>query len=109
MLYGMGFRYRLNVRKLPGTPDIVLSKYKRVIFINGCFWHGHKRCPRAKRPITNVRFWNNKISGNIERDIKSKAKLRKLGWKVLVIWGCEVNKTDRLIEKLDKFMSSTVD
>jgi len=105
ILYSMGFRYRLNVRKLPGTPDIVLSKYKKVIFVNGCFWHGHKNCQRAKRPTTNIQFWNKKIIGNIERDKKNKAELRKLGWRVLVIWGCEVEKTSRLEKKIDKFLT----
>jgi DNA mismatch endonuclease (patch repair protein) len=107
LLYKKGYRYRLNVRRLRGTPDIVLAKHRKVIFVHGCFWHGHKNCPRAKRPTTNVRFWNKKISGNIERDIKNKAELRKQGWKVLVIWGCEVNKTERLLKKVDRFLQST--
>lgn len=104
LLFKKGYRYRLNVRKLPGTPDIVLSKYRKVILVHGCFWHGHKNCPRAKRPTTNIEFWNKKISGNIERDIKNKAELRKQGWKVLVLWGCEINKTERLRTKLDRFL-----
>ena len=104
LLHKKGFRYRLNVRRLPGTPDIVLSKLRKIIFVHGCFWHGHKNCPRAKRPSTNARFWNKKINGNIKRDIKNKTELRKLGWKVLVIWGCEVNKTERMEKKIDKFM-----
>src|SRR5512138_57703 len=96
LLFKKGYRYRLNVRRLPGTPDIVLSKYRKVILVHGCFWHGHKNCPRSKIPTTNIEFWNKKISGNIERDIKNKAKIRKQGWKVLVLWGCEISKTERL-------------
>lgn len=107
LLYKKGYRYRLNVRKLPGTPDIVLSKHKKVIFVHGCFWHSHKNCPRAKRPTTNVTFWNKKIEGNIARDIRNKAALRKQGWRILVVWTCEINKTDKLTKKLDKFMEST--
>jgi DNA mismatch endonuclease (patch repair protein) len=103
ILYGLGFRYRLNVRKLPGTPDIVLSKHNRVIFIHGCFWHGHKGCKRSKRPTTNVFFWNRKIDKNIERDKKSLKELRRLGWKPLVIWECQTKKPESLEKKLIRF------
>ena len=103
ILYGLGFRYRLNVRKLPGTPDIVLSKHYKVIFVHGCFWHGHKGCKRSKRPTTNVPFWNRKIDQNIKRDKDSLKELRRLGWKPLVIWECRTKKPESLGKRLIRF------
>ena len=87
-LFAQGFRYRLYRKDLPGKPDIVLPKYKTVIFINGCFWHGHSGCKYATIPEANHDFWLAKISGNIERD--KHAKLFELGWKVIEIWQCEL-------------------
>jgi len=89
-LFSQGFRFRKNVKNLPGKPDIVLSKYKTVIFIHGCFWHGHS-CKRGALPETNIEFWVAKIGGNIERDKHCIAELEKQGWKVIVIWQCELN------------------
>ena len=103
ILYGLGFRYRLNVRKLAGTPDIVLPKHKKVVFVHGCFWHGHNGCKRSKRPTTNVAFWNRKINKNIDRDKKSLKELRRLGWKPLVIWECQTRKPELLEKKLIRF------
>jgi len=103
ILYGLGFRYRLNVRKLAGTPDIVLSKQKKVVFVNGCFWHGHKGCKRSKRPTTNIAFWNRKIDQNIKRDKNSLKELRRLGWKPLVIWECQTKKPESLENRLIRF------
>jgi DNA mismatch endonuclease (patch repair protein) len=88
-LFSHGFRYRKNVKKLPGKPDIVLSKYKSVIFVNGCFWHGHS-CKAAKLPNTRREFWETKIGNNIERDKNNYTELSNLGWKVIVIWQCEL-------------------
>ena len=87
-LHKAGYRYRLHDKKLPGKPDIVLPKYKTVIFVHGCFWHGHN-CKYFKWPRTRPEFWREKISGNVERDRKAFAKLEKLGWRVVVIWECE--------------------
>jgi DNA mismatch endonuclease (patch repair protein) len=101
----MGFRFRLHVQKLPGNPDIVLPKHRKIIFVHGCFWHSHQGCARSKRPATNVDFWNKKISGNIRRDKNNLAELSELGWKTLVIWECETRKPDQLVEKLTKFLS----
>ena len=103
ILYGLGFRYRLNVRKLAGTPDIVLPKHKKVVFVHGCFWHGHNGCKRSKRPTTNVAFWNRKINKNIDRDKKSLKELRRLGWKPLVIWECQTKRPESLGERLIRF------
>ena len=89
-LFAQGFRYRLYRKDLPGKPDIVLPKYKTVIFINGCFWHGHSGCKYATIPEANHDFWLAKISGNVERDKSNYAKLFELGWKVIEIWQCEL-------------------
>jgi DNA mismatch endonuclease (patch repair protein) len=89
-LFRQGFRYRLNVKKLPGTPDIVLAKYKTAIFINGCFWHGHKDCKKSKLPSTNTAFWKNKINSTIQRDVLKAGYLESLGWFVLVCWECDI-------------------
>ena len=92
-LFQKGFRYRKNVKDLPGKPDIVLHKYKIIIFINGCFWHGHM-CKAGKLPKTNYSFWKNKIDANIVRDLKNINELQISGWKVIIIWQCEIkNKT----------------
>lgn len=90
-LFSEGFRYRKNVKDLPGTPDIVLPRYKTVIFVNGCFWHGHKGCRHFVVPDTNREFWIGKIEANIQRDVRKSAELEKLGWRVIVIWECELN------------------
>lgn len=91
-LFSQGFRYRKNDKKLPGTPDIVLPKYKTVIFVNGCFWHGHEGCRYFVVPKTNTEFWVNKIEANRQRDIRKINDLQALGWKVIVVWECELKK-----------------
>ena len=87
-LWCRGFRYRLNHKRLPGRPDIVLRKYRTCIFVNGCFWHGHEGC--SKIPSTNREFWEAKIRRNKERDIEKKKELAKMGWHVIIIWECEL-------------------
>ena len=94
-LHKLGYRYRVNVRKLPGSPDIVLAKYRTCIFVNGCFWHGHKDCRYATRPKTNAEFWRTKIENNRERDLRDYTFLESLGWRVIVVWECELKK-DRI-------------
>lgn len=94
-LFSKGFRYRKNDKRLPGTPDIVLPKYKTVIFVNGCFWHGHKDCRYFVVPKTNTDFWLNKINDNIERDKRKQEALKELGWNVIVVWECELKKQSR--------------
>ena len=98
-LFRKGFRYRKNDNRYPGTPDIVMSKYKTVIFVHGCFWHGHN-CRAGKLPETRKEFWQNKIDTNIARDKKNRQDLEKLGWKVLVIWQCELKNKKIRAEKL---------
>lgn len=92
-LWRLGFRYRMNDRRLPGTPDIVLSKYRTAIFIHGCFWHGHKNCRNHRIPKTNTDFWVAKITRNQQRDQETWRQLESLGWSVIVIWECELKKT----------------
>ena len=105
-LFSQGFRYRRNVKKLPGTPDIVLKKYKTVIFVNGCFWHMHEGCKYFVWPKDNSEFWKNKLLTNKERDEKEKKEMEKLGWKVIVVWECQLKKAERertlnwLVEKI---------
>ena len=89
-LFARGFRYRKNDKRLPGTPDIVLPKYKTVIFVNGCFWHGHKGCKYFVWPKNNAEFWKNKIESNISRDRKKAETLKDQGWKVIVVWECDL-------------------
>ena len=89
-LFARGFRYRVNVKNLAGKPDIVLPKYKTIIFLHGCFWHRHDGCKYAYTPKTNTKFWVDKITSNSERDKASVNKLTDLGWNVIVIWECEI-------------------
>lgn len=93
-LFSQGYRYRKNVSELPGKPDIVLPKYKTCIFINGCFWHKHEGCKYFAWPKNNAEFWKKKITGNVERDLRQQKELRSLGWKVIVIWECELKKVN---------------
>lgn len=89
-LFARGFRYRLYVKTLPGKPDMVLPKYKTVIFIQGCFWHGHENCRRANIPQSNTEYWREKIARNKERDINNTSALLKSGWNVIIVWECEI-------------------
>ena len=91
-LFSKGFRYRKNSKFLPGKPDIVLPKYKTVIFVNGCFWHGHKNCEAATLPKSKIEYWSKKIGSNIERDKRNRKELKKLGWNVIAVWECELKK-----------------
>lgn len=100
-LFSKGFRYRKNVKNLPGCPDIVLPRYRTVIFVNGCFWHKHD-CPRFVWPSSNQEYWEPKILRNVERDEKNTEQLKSLGWKVVTVWECELKKKirDCRLEKL---------
>jgi len=89
-LHANGFRYRLHVKNLPGKPDIVLSKYKTVIFVHGCFWHGHKHCKYFVVPKTKTEWWLNKINGNIANDEKAIKALKKEGWEIITLWECDL-------------------
>jgi len=104
ILHSMGCRFRLNDKKLPGTPDIVLPKHEKVIFVNGSFWHGHKDFNRATRPSSNSRFWRKKIESNMERDLKNIKTLKNAGWRVMVVWSCQIKDKVLLEKRLVKFL-----
>ncbi len=106
-LFSKGFRYRKNVRTLPGSPDIVLPKYKTVIFVNGCFWHKHS-CPRFVWPSSNQTYWGPKIMGNVERDKKNTLLLQGQGWNVIVVWECELKRAVRE-ERLSKLCAEILE
>lgn len=89
-LFGRGFRYRLNHPRLPGHPDIVLRKYRTVIFVNGCFWHGHDNCKYYRLPKTNVDFWRKKVERNKKRDVEEQRQLAAMGWHCITIWECQL-------------------
>jgi DNA mismatch endonuclease (patch repair protein) len=101
-LFSKGYRYKLHDKNLPGKPDIVLPKYKTVIFIHGCFWHGHKGCKYYVVPKTRTKWWVTKINGNIVNDKRKKASVKKLGWKVITIWECQlkINKREKTLISL---------
>jgi DNA mismatch endonuclease (patch repair protein) len=107
-LHKLGYRFRLHDKKLPGTPDIILKKYNTVIFINGCFWHGHHGCKYATLPKTNSNFWLKKISSNEDRDIAVRIRLKDKGWHVITIWTCQIMKNKKLLDKIDKKIKSNL-
>ncbi len=103
-LYRLGIRYRLHNGKLPGRPDIVISRLRTVIFVHGCFWHRHPGCRMAYTPKSNVEFWLTKLEGNARRDTENQARLAELGWRVIVIWECEIRNLTALQEQLAKLL-----
>jgi DNA mismatch endonuclease (patch repair protein) len=107
-LFAEGFRYRKNVKDLPGKPDIVLPKYKTVIFVNGCFWHGHKKCKKSALPTSNTQFWKEKISRNIIRDLENTQELLNMGYKVLTVWQCELTAKTRE-KRLNKLIKHIIE
>lgn len=107
-LFSKGFRYRINDNRYPGTPDIVLPKYHTIIFVNGCFWHGHESCKAAKLPKTNLQTWKIKILDNISRDEKNIAKLREEGWKVIIIWQCEIKSKKNREKRLELLINEII-
>jgi DNA mismatch endonuclease (patch repair protein) len=94
LLHRLGFRFRLHRRDLPGKPDVVLPKWRAVVFVHGCFWHQHEGCTRSVRPTSNVPFWTKKLDRNVQRDRENFAELRSAGWKVFVAWECEIGMKD---------------
>jgi len=104
ILHRMGYRYRLHDPNLPGKPDLVFKGRKKVIFVNGCFWHGHKDCARSKLPETNREFWEKKIAANVKRDGKVYERLRRAGWDVLVVWECRTRDEEGLRRMLERFL-----
>ena len=103
-LYSLGIRYRLHNGKLPGRPDIVIRRLRTVIFVHGCYWHRHPGCRLAYTPKSNVEFWQRKLEGNAIRDIENQAHLIEMGWRVIVIWECEIRDRTALRERLAKLL-----
>lgn len=102
-LHALGYRFRVNVRRLPGKPDLVFPKYRTIIFVHGCFWHGHANCRVANSPKTNSAFWVEKFRQNALRDKRSTRRLRALGWRVLVVWECSLGtraQLDRTVARI---------
>lgn len=104
LLHNMGFRFRLHRKDLPGKPDIVLPRHNKVIYVHGCFWHGHLGCSRAARPTSNAAFWNKKIDANIRRDAKALEDIAQLGWHAHVVWQCQVKDKQALQLELKQFL-----
>ena len=102
-LFAHGYRYRKNVRELPGKPDIVLPKYRTCIFVNGCFWHKHEGCKYFVWPKNNAEFWRKKIDGNVKRDLRQQNELQLQGWNVIVIWECDIK------HRFDQTMSNVIE
>jgi len=101
LLHALGYRFRLHRRDLPGTPDVVLPKYRTVVMVNGCFWHRHTCKAGSKTPKSNVEFWESKFERNVERDARVAAGLCELGWKVVTVWECEVRDIEALAARLE--------
>ena len=104
IVHRMGSRFRLHVSKLPGTPDIVLPRRRKIILVHGCFWHLHARCKKAALPKSNVAFWQHKLTHNRNRDRRNLRALKELGWDVLVVWQCDLRNADLLVRKLERFL-----
>ncbi len=102
LLHRMGFRFRLQGKDLPGSPDIVLPKWKTCVFVQGCFWHRHAGCPVANMPKSNSRFWRNKFRRNVARDRRNQSKLPLMGWNVVIVWECELRDGKKLGHKLSR-------
>lgn len=104
-LHGLGFRYRLSSRRLPGKPDLTLTKYSAAILVHGCFWHGHKGCRYATVPATRTEFWQSKFDANRERDRKAKSELLEQGWRVAIVWECALKlNPERTLERVEEFV-----
>lgn len=106
IVHSLGYRYRLHCSDLPGKPDLVFRRRRKVIFVHGCFWHLHptKRCADARHPKSNLAYWEPKLLRNAQRDRQQVASLKRMGWKVMVIWDCEVGNADRLIDRIVRFL-----
>jgi DNA mismatch endonuclease (patch repair protein) len=106
IIFSLGFRYRLHVDTLPGKPDIVFPGRKKIIFVHGCFWHGHIGCRYARLPKERVEFWSEKIGRNRERDSRNIDELEKMGWKTLVVWQCDLKQPELLTARLKEFLEA---
>jgi len=107
-LHAAGLRYILHDRRLLGSPDLVFPKYRTVVFVHGCFWHQHANCPAASRPRSNTEYWSRKLTGNVERYARNRTSLEASGWRVLVIWECEIRERDALDRLAETIRSSRI-
>jgi DNA mismatch endonuclease, patch repair protein len=105
-LHRAGYRYRLHVGNLPGCPDLVFPKRRKVIFVHGCFWHHHRKCRLGKLPKSNLGFWKPKLEGNHKRDERNIRKLRRMGWRVLVVWQCKLRVPNKCLPRVTRFLES---
>ncbi len=106
LVYSMGYRYRLHDRSLPGTPDLVFRKARKLVFVHGCFWHRHAGCALARWPKSRQKFWREKLEGNLARDRKNMGRLRRAGWGVMVVWECQLSKPARLEQRIRGFLDA---
>lgn len=108
LVHGMGYRYRLHAKELPGRPDLVFRPRRKAIFVHGCFWHRHVGCPANRLPTTRRKFWRDKLDGNARRDRRNEAALEEMGWRFLVIWECETKDLDRVAETVRRFLGDAL-
>jgi DNA mismatch endonuclease, patch repair protein len=104
LLHRAGYRFRIHVRALPGTPDIVLTRYRLVVFVHGCFWHRHPGCKVATTPKTHKKFWTAKFARNVANDQKHRRKLRRMGWRVVTVWACQLKSPEKVLARIEKAM-----
>lgn len=109
ILHHLGFRFRLHGQDLPGKPDVILPKWQVIILVHGCFWHRHARCRKATTPKTKVAYWKRKFQENVKRDRRVRAQLRRLGWRVCVVWQCELTFPEKLARRLGAFIRAADD
>ena len=107
IVHRLGYRFRLHHRDLPGKPDIVLPRLRRIILVHGCFWHQHAKCRYATRPATRPEFWAAKLDGNRDRDRRVHRLLRSLGWEVLIVWECQTRESEVLKKRIEAFLSQS--
>ena len=108
LLHRAGYRFRIHVRGLPGTPDIVLPRHRAIIFVHGCFWHRHANCKIATTPQSHRKFWADKFARNVANDRKHRRRLRRLGWKVVIVWSCQLKHSDRVLAKIEKVLKPRI-
>ena len=105
LVHALGYRYRLHVSSLPGKPDLVFPGRRKIIFVHGCFWHRHARCRYATSPKTRSDFWQEKFLTNVVRDRRTRQELKKLGWRILTVWQCELKNPQKLEVRIDEFLA----
>lgn len=104
LVHRLGYRFRLHRKDLPGKPDLVFTSHRRVIFVHGCFWHQHSGCADGRMPHTRIEYWEPKLQKNKSRDLRNESELKRLGWKVLAVWECELKNRDKLTKTLRRFL-----